>query len=153
GFPSNARLFIPDFVAGSDAVVPTAGGDLGLPQRVGQYLPGSGTLLLARVFNADINGAGGTLAPLVPANPGPLLLSPVSELSLTGGAGYAVYEVVDANNAAPESVQFPTFIGLPALSPAAVAQETASFAPISTITSASSSAPVLRFKPRIPTSD
>ena len=68
GFPANATLYLPDLVAGSDALVPTAGGDLGLPQAVGQYVPGSGTLLLARVVGADATGAGGTPVP-VPARP------------------------------------------------------------------------------------
>ena len=38
---------------------PTSGGDLNLPQAVGQYVPGSGTLLLVRVTGADASGAGG----------------------------------------------------------------------------------------------
>src|SRR6202011_1080609 len=79
GFPANTHLYIPDFVAGSSALVPTAGGDLGLPQRVGQYVPGSGTLLLARVQGADANGAGGFPAQL-PAGGGQL--NSVSEVAL-----------------------------------------------------------------------
>src|ERR1035437_6900234 len=53
GFPSTTRLYIPDAVAGSDALQPTAGGDLNLPQAVGQYMPGSGALVLVRVLGAD----------------------------------------------------------------------------------------------------
>src|SRR6516225_3771436 len=63
GFPANARLFVPDMVAGSDATTPTAGGDLGTPQSPGQYLPGSGTLLLIRVSGADGTGTGGAPLP------------------------------------------------------------------------------------------
>ena len=59
GFPANAHVYIPDMVAGSSALVPTAGGDLGVAQAVGQYVPGSGTLLLVRVLYADATGAGG----------------------------------------------------------------------------------------------
>src|SRR5206468_12847593 len=59
GFPSNAHIYVPDAVAGSDAMVPTAGGDLGFPQAVGQYVPGSNTLVLVRVNGADSTGAGG----------------------------------------------------------------------------------------------
>ena len=94
GFPANATLYLPDLVAGSDALVPTAGGDLGLPQAVGQYLPGSGTLLLARVVGADATGAGGTPV-AVPGGPGAATLNSVSTVPLTGGAGFAVYEVMD----------------------------------------------------------
>src|SRR5207237_7068708 len=46
GFPASAHLYVPDAVAGSDAFVPTAGGDLGFPQAVGVYVPGSNTLVL-----------------------------------------------------------------------------------------------------------
>ncbi|MDQ2947321.1 MAG: hypothetical protein M3Y27_15550, partial [Acidobacteriota bacterium] len=60
GFTVGARLFVPDFVAGSDAIQPTAGGDFGLPAAGGKYAPGgNGSLLLARVPFADSNGAGG----------------------------------------------------------------------------------------------
>ena len=50
GFPTGSRLFVPDVVAGSDALQPTAGGDLELPASGGSYAPSlSGSLLLARV--------------------------------------------------------------------------------------------------------
>ncbi len=153
GFPANARLFVPTFVAGSDAVIPTAGGDLGLTPNVGRYLPGSGALLLSLVVNADANGAGGTVVPFTPSNPGAVDLGPVSEIPMSGGAGYAVYEVVAANDAVPEFAQFPTFIAISNVTQNSQAQEQATFAPISTVTTASSSAPILRFTQRIPTSD
>ncbi len=149
GFPSNAQLFVPDFVAGSDALAPTSGGNLGLPPAVGQYTPGSRTLLLARVFGADANGAGGQLA-LFPSTPTLNFANPVT---LSNGSGYAVYEVVDANPALQESAQFPTFIGLPAVTSAAVAQESASFAPVSGAAAASTNAPITRFAVLSPPSD
>ena len=34
-------LFVPDAIAGSDALQPTGGGDLGTPQAAGKYVPGS----------------------------------------------------------------------------------------------------------------
>ena len=40
GFPANTHLYLPDAVAGSDALTPTAGGDLGYRQQAGQYIPG-----------------------------------------------------------------------------------------------------------------
>ncbi len=146
GFPANAHLYVPDFVTGSSAAVPTSGGDLGLPQQVGVYVPGSNSLLLARVQFPNADGSGGlpigTIAP-----------NSVSEVSLTNGSGYVVYEVIDANPALQESVQFPSFVGLANVTTPSVAQETVSFAPVSTVTTASTSAPVPRFAAVAPASD
>jgi uncharacterized protein (TIGR03437 family) len=144
GFPSNARIYIPDAVAGSGALVPTAGGDLGVPQAVGQYLPGSGTLVLVRVKGADSAGAGG-LPVSPPQGSGPQLLNGVSEVPLANGSGYAVYEVADANPSIQETVQFPAFVTLPFVSAPAVASETVSLAPVSSTAAASATAPIVRF--------
>jgi uncharacterized protein (TIGR03437 family) len=141
GFPSSAHLYVPDAVAGSNAQTPTAGGDLGLPQAVGQYVPGSNTLVLVRVNGADSSGAGGfAVAPPMGGS-----LNSVSEVPLTNGSGYVVYEVADANPAVQESAQFPTFITLPTVTAPAVAAETVSLAPVSTLASASATAPIVRF--------
>ena len=144
GFPANAHIYIPDRVAGSSALVPTAGGDLGVTQAVGQYVPGSGTSLLVRVPYADATGAGGNPLP-TPPGIGPVLLDSMSEVPLTNGAGYAVYEVVDTNPAVLESAQFPAFVSVPNATAAAVGQEGLSYAPVSTVMSASVSAPIPRF--------
>jgi len=144
GFPANAHVYIPDMVAGSSALVPTAGGDLGVSQAVGQYLPGSGTLLLVRVPYADATGAGG-YPPPAPSGFGAVLLDSVSEVPLTNGAGYAVYEVADASPNQIESAQFPTFVSVSNATAGAVARESISYAPVSTVMSASVSAPVPRF--------
>jgi uncharacterized protein (TIGR03437 family) len=152
GAPANTQLFLPDFVSGSDALVPTSGGDLGTAQAVGQYVRGSGTLLLARVTSSDSTGTGG--APMaLPAGAGSFLLDSASSVPLTGGAGYAVYEVVDGNLSSIESVQFPTFLGLSNVTAAAVVQETVSYAPVSSVAVASQTAPVPRFVASQPTSD
>jgi uncharacterized protein (TIGR03437 family) len=150
GFPANATVYVPDFVAGSDAAIPTAGGDLGGTQSGGAYVPGSGTLLLARVQNTDSTGAGGYVTAL-PAGGG--AFNTVSPVPLTNGAGFAVYQVVDANPSAVESAQFPTFIALPNVTVPAVAQERISFAPVSTVLTASATAPVPRFEASSPPSD
>jgi uncharacterized protein (TIGR03437 family) len=150
GFPSNAAVYVPDFVAGSDAAIPTAGGDLGGTQSGGQYVPGSGALLLARVQFTDNTGAGGYVAAL-PAGAG--VFNTVSAVPLANGAGFAVYQVVDANSSAVESAQFPTFIALPNVTAPAVAQERISFAPVSTVLTASATAPVPRFEASSPPSD
>ena len=152
GFPANAHVYIPDKVAGSSALVPSIAGDLGGQQAVGQYVPGSGTLLLVRVQYADATGAGGYLLP-APSGIGPVPLDSVSEVPLTNGAGYAVYEVVDTNPSVLESAQFPTFVSVPNASAAAVTQESISYAPVSTVVTASMSAPVPRFAAVTPASD
>src|ERR1035437_8741480 len=144
GFPAATHLYIPDAVAGSDALQPTAGGDLNLPQAVGQYLPGSGALVLVRVTGADSTGVGGfAVAP--PQGAGPVTLGSVSEVLLTNGSGYAVYEVAAANPSTQETAQFPTFVSLPRSSPPAVAQETIALAPVSSVITASATAPIPRF--------
>jgi uncharacterized protein (TIGR03437 family) len=144
GVPAAAHLYIPDAVAGSGALQPTSGGDMNLPRAVGQYLPGSGALVLVRVTGADSTGAGG-FAVTPPQGNGPVTLASVSEVPLTNGAGYAVYEVAAANSSVQESAQFPTFITLPSGTPPAVAQETIALAPVSAVTTASPTAPIPRF--------
>jgi uncharacterized protein (TIGR03437 family) len=155
GFPPNAHVYIPDMVAGSSALVPSIGGDLGplgAVPTVGQYVPGSGSLLLVRVPYADATGAGGI--PLsTPSGLGPVPLDSISEVPLTGGAGYAVYEIADTNPIVLESVQFPTFVSVPDATAAAVAQEGISYAPVSAVVSASTSAPVPRFTAATPPPD
>jgi uncharacterized protein (TIGR03437 family) len=152
GFPANAHVYIPDMVAGSTALVPSIGGDLGGQQAVGRYVPGSGTLLLVRVLYTDATGVGGLLLPL-PSGIGPVLLDSVSEVPLTNGAGYAVYEVVDTNPSVIESAQFPTFVSVPNAAATAVTQESISYAPVSGDRTASMSAPVPRFAAATPASD
>jgi uncharacterized protein (TIGR03437 family) len=152
GFPGNATLYVPNYVAGSDATTPTAGGDLGVPQAVGQYTPGSGALLLALVPGADATGAGGS--PLAaPTGTGPVALNAVTQVPLTNGSGYAVYEVIAANSTLIESAQFPTFLGLTQITAPAVAQESVSFAPVSNVATATATDPVPRFAAVISVSD
>ncbi len=152
GFPAQTQLYLPDFVAGSNAAAPSIAGDLGGSQAVGQYVPGSGTLLLARVPNADSTGAGGQ-ATALPAGSGAIPLNSATAVSLSNGAGYAVYEVIDANPVIGESVQVPTFIGISNITAAATAQETVTLAPVSNVFTASQTAPVPRFTALPPASD
>jgi uncharacterized protein (TIGR03437 family) len=155
-FPPGSRLFVPTIVAGSDALQPTAAGDLGGTPSDGAYAPGSGTLLLALVNGTDANGAGGTVS----FRPGPagsptVSSDAVSEVSLTNGSGVAVYEVVDSSPNVRESAQFPTFIGLPPITDGStpVASEQVSFAPVSTVLAATTTDPVPRFVGNAPPSD
>jgi uncharacterized protein (TIGR03437 family) len=152
--PASAAIYVPDAVAGSGATVPTAGGDLGTPAAVGQYTPASHTLLLVRVLNSDSTGTGGTLAPLPAANgAGVLVLNGANPVPLTNGSGYAVYEVVDANPSAIESAQIPNFFALPPNSPPSTSNGSLSLAPVSTVATASTTAPSPRFVAVTPPSD
>lgn len=157
GFPAGSRLFVPDVVAGSDAAQPTAGGDLELAASGGVYTPStSGSLLLARVAGANPNGAGGAPVFIPGAVGSPAVsLDAVSELSIVNGSAYAVYEVVNANPSMIETAQFPTFLGLTpdGSRPATQTTETVTFAPVSTIATASSSEPVPRFRGTTPPAD
>ncbi len=149
GFPQAAQLFVPNVVAGSDAVQPTAGGDFGLAASGGAYAPSTGgSLLLALVSGADSTGAGGSLAYTPGAiGSGTVSFDAVTQLQIVGGAAYAVYEVVDSNQFAMESAQFPTFLGLApnAVQTAVATGESVTYAPVSTIFTASTNAPIPRF--------
>ena len=153
GFPAGARLFVPDFVAGSSTAQPTAGGDLGLAAAGGRYAPATGgSLLLIRVAGADQNGAGG--APAFPLPMAPTTFNSASEITLINGAGAAVYEVVDSNPSVRESAQFPTFLGLAPFGGGTptVASTSVSFAPVSDVITAGT-APIPRFADVSPSSD
>lgn len=158
GFPDGARLFVPDVVAGSDAIQPTAGGDFGQPASGGAYAPSSsGSLLLARVAGADANGAGGTpvYAP-GPIGSATVGFNSVAELSLANGVAYAVYEVVDANPSRQETAQFPAFLGLAGngLAPSSVQTfEEVFLAPVSNAGNASATERVPRFLAIAPPAD
>jgi uncharacterized protein (TIGR03437 family) len=149
GLTSDSRLFVPDVIAGSTAVQPTAGGEFELPASGGMYAPSAnGSLLLARVAGANANGAGG--APVYQPGPigsGTVTFNSVSELPVVNGSAYVVYEVVDANPNVIESAQFPTFLGLVPNGnrPAAETSESVFFAPLSTVANASPTEPLPRF--------
>lgn len=150
GFPQGAQLFVPNVVTGSDAVKPTAGGNFGFPASGGQYAPGNGgSLLLARVFGTDANGAGGSVAysPGAPGS-GTVTFDTMSAVTLTGGSGFVVYEVVDSNPSVIESAQFPTFLGLAPSGngTSTTTSETVSFAPVSTVNTATATDPIPRFQ-------
>jgi uncharacterized protein (TIGR03437 family) len=157
GFPQDAQLFVPDVIAGSDAVKPTAGGDFELPASGGAYAPSAeGSLLLARVNGAASNGAGGTPVYTPGAiGSGTVTFNSVSQLSIVNGGAYVVYEVVDANNSAIESAQFPTFLGLAPDGNRQASQTSASvfFAPQSSVITASATEALPRFRAIAPQPD
>jgi len=141
---------VPTVIAGSDAVQPTSGGDLGLPASGGKYAPSvNGTLLLSVVQYNDANGAHGT--PLYTPGAigsGTVSLDSMSEVALYNGAGAAVYEVMDANPNVQESVQLPTFLSLAPITngiPVETSEEV-SLAPLSTVDTATVKDPIARFE-------
>jgi uncharacterized protein (TIGR03437 family) len=152
--PTGVLLYVPDVIAGSDALQPTAGGDLGQPQSGGQYGPGSGTLLLARVQGADAMGNGGSPVFIPPMSGAALSFDKATQLTVTNGSASVVYEVMDANPVVQESAQFPTFVSIASTGAAAgTAQESVSFAPVSTDATANTAAPIPRFIATQPPSD
>jgi uncharacterized protein (TIGR03437 family) len=157
GFPSNARLFVPDVIAGSDAVQPTAGGDFGLIPSGGRYSPTtSGSLLLSRVIGTDANGAGGSVVYVPgPIGSGVVSLDSMRELTIgSNGQAFAVYEVVDADPHAVEFAQFPTVLGLaPGGGSGVQTFEDVTLAPVSTVFTASSTDPIPRYQAMSPASD
>jgi len=105
GYPSDARLFVPAVIAGSSAAVPTSTGDFGSGfVSPGDFTPGSKTLGLAAVLNADPNGAGG----YIPA----AVSDQMVEIPLLNGSGLAVFEVIGGDPQLIENAQIPVFIGL-----------------------------------------
>ncbi len=151
--PPSTRLFVPDLIAGSSAPQPTSAGDLGVPQSAGTYAGGS--LLLARVNGPNPDGSGGAASYRPPAGGTPSLpLTSASELQISNGAAFVVYEVVDAVPAVQESAQIPTFVSVTSgTPPGSYGQESLSFAPLSTIGTATMTDPVPRFAAVTPPAD
>ncbi len=152
GFPSDALLYVPDVVAGTDALQPTSAGDFGLNVSGGTYAPSTeGSLLLARVNGADASGAGGTPVYQPGAiGSGSVNFNSVTQLPIAAdGTAYVVYEVVDANPSAIESATIPTFLGLAPDGDrqASTTTEQVFFAPSSTDGAASPTDPLPRFVP------
>ncbi|MEZ5402266.1 MAG: hypothetical protein R2729_21510 [Bryobacteraceae bacterium] len=133
GFPRQARVFVPDRIAGSSAAGQTSAGDLGIPPSGGFYQPGGlgGSLLFTRVQGANEDGTGGF--PLAGFSSGGIVpLTTVSEIPLFSGTGYVFYEVFDSNPSIYESAHLPLWIFLPSNSGAdgTVASAEVSFAPL-----------------------
>lgn len=157
GFPQAAQLFVPNVIAGSDAIQPTAGGDMGAAASGGAYAPSSnGSLLLALVPGADSTGAGGSPVYTPGAiGSGTAAFDAVTPLTISNGVAYAVYEVVDANPSSMETAQFPTFMGLApnAVQTAVATGETVTYAPVSGMVTASATSSIPRFLGIAPQND
>ncbi len=143
--PSDARLFVPNSIAGSNADQPTAAGDYGGVPSSGSYIAGSGTLLLGRVVNTDTNGAGGGVASV----------DGMSEVSVLSGSGLAVFEILDSDSATVESAQIPTFLTAsrtPSARSVQIGREVF-FGPLSTAGTTSPNLPIPRFAAVTPDND
>lgn len=152
GLPAGFRLFVPASIAGSNALVPTAAGDFGGTPAGGQYVPGSGTLLLGLVSGADQNGWGGF--PVTTGLTG-APLNDMQEITLLNGAGSVTYEVLDSSPIATESAQLPVFLAVAQRLPQTSVSLTRNIfmAPVSTARTASAFAPVPRFAALAPQAD
>jgi hypothetical protein len=133
GGASQATRFIARFFNIPDGVL------ISVPESVGTP-SGTNFLILRLVEGTDANGAGGSLSSG----------SGSQTVSLSGGFGVAVYEVLHANPSALESVDFEVDIAWEADTandePAiGSGQISVSFAPVSTVLTASDSAPEPRF--------
>jgi hypothetical protein len=133
GGASQATRFIARFFNIPQGVVIT------VPETV-TNISGTNNLVLQLVESTDANGAGGTLS----SGGGS------QDVSLSGGFGVVVYEVLHSNPSAIENIDFTVGISweadtsndLPAIGSG---QVSVSFAPVSTVTTSSAAAPEPRF--------
>jgi len=155
-FPAGSRVFVPDVIAGSNATAQTSIDRFKVPAAAGAHTPTlAGSLLLARVDGGGSTGGSGSpvFAPGPPGS-GTATFSTVSEVSLIGGQGVAVYEVMDSNPFAWESAHLPVWVAIPkGDGTPIIATAKVSFAPASTLDTASTSAPVPRFREVMPKPD
>jgi uncharacterized protein (TIGR03437 family) len=152
-YSANSRVFVPDAIVGSTGTAPTSGGAFATTISGGTYTPNSNQLLLARVNGADATGAGGTLAFTLPASQ--TSFTSLTEITLTGGAAYAVYEVVDSNVSVTENAQIPVFLVVPPNNCSTSGQVSigAMLAPVSNVSIPTQTDPILRFIATTPASD
>jgi uncharacterized protein (TIGR03437 family) len=108
GYGSGIRLFVPDALVGNSGTAQTSAGQFGTGVQSGIYTPSSGQLLLSRVSGADENGLGGQVVTSLPTSQ--KTFTAVSELDVSSGSAYAVYEVLDGRASSTESFQAPVFI-------------------------------------------
>lgn len=155
GYGSGTTVYVPDAIVGIDGALPTSAGAFGTTISSGTYAgAGSSQLLLARVNGADATGNGGT--PVFSTPPAVQTdYTSVTQLQLTNGAGYAVYEVMDSNPALTESAQIPVFVAAPVNACTTTAQATlaATVAPVSSVTVATQTDPIPRFIATTPATD
>ena len=77
----------------------------------------------------------------------------MSQVTLTGGAGYAVYEVVDGNPNGIDSAQIPLFEGSPASACSSPVSLSVVYGPLSAVSIATPTDPIPRFVAETPGAD
>jgi hypothetical protein len=133
---AGVSLFLP-------TVVPLTGGAASttLPYPGASTPTGTGAGAMLRLISSDT----GPFTPVA----GTATLTPggsAAQLAVVGGAATAVYEVLNSDAAAVETADIPVGVAFAAGSPQlGTTTVTAHFAPISTVTTSSSSAPIPRF--------
>lgn len=151
GVPEGSRVIVPDAVAGSSALQPTTTGVMGGGPTPGLYDPtGQRSLLLVRVQGAEADGSGGS-ATWLPGT-GPQTLFGVRDALVSNGTAWAVYEVMDANQALVENAQIPIwlFTSLERANTPVVVRSTVSLAPVSDKPGPVEDAPIPRFRAGAP---
>lgn len=145
GYGAGTSVYLPNAIVGSTGLSPTSGGEYGTTISSGTYSPGQSQLLLALVNGADSTGAGGTLSFTIPGST--TTFSAVTQIPLTNGSGYAVYEVLDSNLSRVEWAQIPVFLVAPAnaCSTSGDVALTAMLGPVSTDAQPSATDPVPRY--------
>jgi uncharacterized protein (TIGR03437 family) len=140
--PQGTRIYVPDFLAGSTAPVPTSGGDMDLPASAGAIVPGStGILVMARVKGTTPDGADGNTETFSGQ------FGAMSTAEVVGvSEQMAVYEVLDASGVQLETVQVPAYYLFPLGWPPLIIRTAVSYAPLSTEVGGSATAPIPRFE-------
>ena len=153
GYGPGSRVFIPDAIVGNSGTQATSTGAFFNSINSGIYTPGANQMLLARVISADTNAAGGSPAFSLPG--GVTTFSTMTEVTMTGGAGSVIYEVLDANSNLTESLQLPVFVVVPATSCPSTLLPAVSvvLGPLSTVATSSATEPMPRFIAAVPGSD
>jgi uncharacterized protein (TIGR03437 family) len=150
GYPSTATVYVPSAVVGNYGTTPTSGGTLEEAASGGIYTSGSNQLLLLLVPGADSTGNGGSVS----GPPGGIqTLAGVAPITLSGGAGYAVYEVVDGNPNGIDSAQIPVFVGSPAAACSSPISLSVAYGPVSTVAIGTPTDPIPRFVAETPGPD
>ena len=144
GYGTGVRLFAPDALVGNSGTAATSAGQFGATAAGGTYAPGS--LLLSRVNGADANGNGGTPAGTIPG--AATSFTTASELTVSNGTAFVVYEVLDSNANLSESVQVPVFVvPFNGCGNSPNTSLSVSVAPVSQVTTATATDPIPRYVP------
>ena len=98
---------------------------------------------------ADANGVGGTIVldPTVVSGVSATAFTGITQVALTNGSGYVVYEVLSANSLFAESCEIPVFVVAPANNSCSTVSTNvvAELAPVSTVATATTTDPLPRY--------